>query len=337
MKVFVLSTLMAVSAASAVIACSSTDKPATPQADAGDLGVDATAQDATVPPDGGATDPDAGPALPSAAYDLDMATAICEKLESCCNPADYAGFFQDYAFDPFDLSTKAPDGTVTLKPPPKGAACAPELARQFGLLHAKWATSLRSGSMKFVASEATRCVAAVRAAKCGLDIAKSVKDSSCFSRARSKVFVRSLPLGATCEAIQDGTYNIGDCDPTRGFCDEKGVCKAWSVDKEPCDAFPGRPRFLCRDGFECNQPSLRVAGKCEPFIVKKVGESCKSVGDTIVGCEDKTFCDDTTSICVPADKPVGAKCSGDYQCAANYPYACSPVDRTCGYVFCKGN
>jgi hypothetical protein len=291
--------LVVVSASSACTVKSAA--PATPAADAGP-GPGPGPADTGPAPEAIATTPEA--------YDLAMASAICQQLQGCCNTEEYEGYFASaYTNDPYDWSTKNDAGIASPKPAPEGTECAPVLARQLGLLHTgKWGASIEAGRMKFDAAAGARCINAVRTATCGADTAKAIFDNDCFDKIRSKVFVRAGKVGDACNGLGDGSFGIGDCDPNVAFCNEKKVCTAWRVAGDSCGAT--KTLLLCKRGFDCIIKDFAKGGECLEEPQKKLGEDCKiSDLDLISSCEAGSYCDNdrvgATYKCVPADNAAG--------------------------------
>ena len=151
--------------------------------------------------DGGSGGADASVADPAsissavAAYDAALAAAVCQRLASCCSPANTAAFFQQYMNPPYDLKTT-----------PSAAECVTSLTVQLGKLHQKWAASAALGRMSFRPVRGQACVTGVSGAMCGAPLTSALFDSACFGTRGNEVFVKLTPIGAACKDIKDGTF-----------------------------------------------------------------------------------------------------------------------------------
>jgi hypothetical protein len=278
--------------------------------DSGGGGSDGDAADAST------TDPAAiGSAV--AAFDAALAAAVCQRLATCCSPADTAAFFQQYTSAPYDL-----------KATPSAAECTTSLTTQLGKLHQKWAASATNGRMAFVPARAQACVAGVSNASCGAPLTSALFDAACFGSRGNEVFIKLTPTGAACSDIKDGTF-YGECDPKLGFCGSSAKCEPWRKTGESCGVVP--TRMFCAPSLSCEGGSGTAPGTCSAApIMRKLGEGCGAATGPLELCAVGTYCDGDTELCT-ATKPDGAACKYDEECQTNRPYSCSPFGGgTCG-------
>lgn len=281
--------------------------------------------------DGGAAKPDASrpidPDVASTIANIDdaMAKAVCARLAACCAQGDYERYFLQFQAKPFDLKSA----------PPRNE-CASTLAKQLGLLHAKWAASISAGRMKLDTTRAQTCIADVSAAACGVALTKAIYAPACFGVRGNEVFAKIAPVGSACDDIGDGTF-YGECDPASGYCGSNKTCEAWKKTGEPCSVTP--TRSFCSPELACDGLTPSKPGKCSGApIVRQLGEACVALSGPMVDCAAGLYCDFATEKCA-AKKPDGATCQSDDECATAHPYTCSPFGGgTCGSTsFCGGN
>jgi hypothetical protein len=242
---------------------------------------------------------------------------VCQRLASCCSPADTAAFFQQYMNAPYDLKTT-----------PSAATCMTSLTAQLGKLHQKWAASAALGRMSFLPVRGQACVAGVSSAMCGAPLTNALFDAACFGSRGNEVFVKLSPIGAACKDIKDGTF-YGECDPKLGFCGSSATCEPWRKTGESCGVVP--TRMFCAPSLSCEGGTASAPGTCsgEP-ITRKLGEGCGAATGPLELCAAGTYCDGDTNLCT-ATKADGATCKYDEECQTNRPYSCSPFGGgTCG-------
>lgn len=288
------------------------DTPPGPPSDAGAPPVDAARP----------VDPDVKATITN--IDQAMADAICARLTACCAQGDYESYFLQFQGKPFDLKSA---------PPP--AQCVATLAKQLGLLHAKWAASISAGRMKLDTARANACVASVTGAACGVALTKALYAAECFGVRGNEVFRKVAPVGAACDDIGDGTF-YGECDPAFGYCGSGKTCEAWKKTGDPCSVSP--TRSFCAPDLACDGLTPSKPGKCSAApIVRQLGEPCVAISGPLVECAAGLYCDFTSEKCT-AKKPDGVACNSDDECATSHPYTCSPFgSRTCGSTsFCGG-
>lgn len=252
-----------------------------------------------------------------AAFDAALAGAVCQRLATCCSPADTAAFFQQYTSAPYDLK-----GT------PSAADCVTSLTTQLGKLHKKWAASAAIGRMAFNSARAQACVAGISSASCGAPLTSALFDAACFGSRGNEVFIKLTPTGAACADVKDGTF-YGECDPKLGFCGSSAKCEPWRKTGESCGVVP--TRLFCAPSLSCEGGSGTTPGTCSGApITRKLGEGCGAASGPLELCAAGTYCDGDTNLCT-ATKPDGAACKYDEECQTNRPYSCSPFGGgTCG-------
>jgi hypothetical protein len=310
-------------------ACSSTpatptpgDADASPSDDAGKPDLDGS-----VLPD--VQVPDAAPPLDVAAavaaYDAELAAAVCGRFDACCTDADRKVFYQQFKEVPYDLKTD-----------PTPAECVATLTTQFGKLHNIWATSAAKGRIAFNPARAKQCVADTTAAACGISVAKAIFNAKCFDLRDTEVFTKLQPIGGDCNDIKDGTF-YGECDKTLGYCGSSGKCEAWKLPGEPCSVSPIRQ--FCGPKTSCPNATPAKPGTCTGVAVEvKIGEECSATSVPEKVCPETAFCDYFgTKKCI-AKAADGEACKTDFECINEYPYSCSPFQKgKCGSnAYCTG-
>jgi hypothetical protein len=261
--------------------------------------------------------------------DEETAKAICEKLTSCCNKADYESYFGQFKDVPFTLKGQ---------PTPDAGKCVEVLTNQWFTFHGKWMGGVARGTMKYDDARGKACVAKLKAATCGVSLTEALYDEKCFDLRRTEVFTKIAPLGAACKDIADSTF-YGECNPATGYCGSAGKCEAWHKTGEACGIVP--TRMFCEPGLGCNGGSGAEPGKCSAKPTPgKLGDVCYDLTKASdVECPEGTFCDFLGTRKCEAKKPDGADCSGDDECISTRPYSCYPFggNGKCGQTsYCGG-
>lgn len=265
-----------------------------------------------------------------AAFNSALAAAICKQLTACCAESDYDAFFARFSEKPFTLSA-----------PPPAASCATALAPQLAVIHDKWVASVGRGRMKFDETRASKCVADIGAAACGVPLLEQIYGAACLGVRGNEVFVKTAPVGSACTDIGDGTF-YGECDPKQGYCDETKKCVAWKKEGEGCgvllqDAGPVR-RLFCAPDLNCDGQSPTSPGKCSgPPVFKALGEACNASTGPSTLCAANAFCDLFGTGRCTNKKPDGADCAYDDECVSGRPLTCGPqANAKCGRLACGG-
>lgn len=301
-----------------------------------DAFVEETSTDSSVPDDAlPDAAPESGPPVDVATLDQQFADAICGRLTACCASDEYTAFFQRFQTSPFTL----PMGSA-----PTPADCASTVKTQLGILHGKWAASVKRGRMTFDPVKGKACVDAIAGATCGTPLATALFDGTCFDIRSNTIFQKIAKVGSPCEDIGDTTFN-GECDPAEGYCDgppskvTDRKCVAWKKPGEDCSVTPTWAFCDSVKGSACDGMTTTKPGKCSDYgKTVALGEDCTAIDGPFLDCAMGSWCDFSSGKCA-AKKPDGAACTTDDECATAHARTCYARSgaATCGSsAWCSG-